>query len=100
MESVRLMLALVGIFDFRVWSLDVRQAYLQATAENMRDIFCEATEELNLHHDKTVEAIATALLSRGRWRPMEPFHAPSSHTGSRHVPAGYRQRRLRASHWE
>ena len=54
-ESCRLLLALASILGFRLWSVDVAQAYIQATANNMRSIFCEGPVELELSADEVLQ---------------------------------------------
>lgn len=48
-HSVRLLLSLALIFDFEVWSSDVKQAYLQSMAKMYRDVYIRnPTEEFEL----------------------------------------------------
>lgn len=57
-ESIRLLLALASILGFRVWTIDITQAFLQAAAENLRDIYLEGGEhsaELDLSADEVLQ---------------------------------------------
>ena len=54
---IRILIAIAGIFGFRIWSTDIIQAYLQSSAPLMRDIFIKAGKELCLDKDKLLKLL-------------------------------------------
>lgn len=69
-ENARLLLSLAAICGFEVWSLDVSQAYLQSTTENMRSMHIEAPSEMELSSEEVLELLLPlygACDSGDRW---------------------------------
>jgi hypothetical protein len=55
-SSVRLLLALSAVLGFELWTMDVRQAYLQAASNLKRDVFIRP-HELELSQDELLQVI-------------------------------------------
>ena len=55
-SSIRLLVALATMLGFDLWSLDVKQAYLQSSANLRRDVFVRP-KELNLAPDELLQVI-------------------------------------------
>ena len=47
-SSIRILLALAALFGFRIWSLDVNNAYLQSASQLLRDIYLKPGKEFEL----------------------------------------------------
>lgn len=57
-QSVRLLLALAGIFGFDIWTADIRQAYLQASEPLERDVFIgKPVAEFDLSPDQCLNLL-------------------------------------------
>jgi hypothetical protein len=48
--SIKLLVALAAIFGFRIWSLDVSQAYLQSAETLMRDVYLDPKHDRDVFH--------------------------------------------------
>ena len=47
-SSIRILLSLAACFGFRIWSMDVNNAYLQAASKLMRDVYLKPGKEFEL----------------------------------------------------
>ena len=56
-SSIRILIAIAGIFGFRIWSTYIIQAYLQSSSPLLRDIYTEATKELCLDKEKLLKLL-------------------------------------------
>lgn len=55
-SSVRLLLSLAAIFKLGIWTIDIKQAYLQSAHALKRDIYCK-TNILRLNHDEYLKLV-------------------------------------------
>jgi Reverse transcriptase (RNA-dependent DNA polymerase) len=60
-DTPRLVLALVSICGFELWTLDISQAFLRAGNENMRDIFLQPPIEMELSSDELLKPNETTV---------------------------------------
>jgi len=51
-QSTRLLVGLAAIFDFRLFSTDVTQAYLQSSDDLMRDAYIKPSKEFDLSSEQ------------------------------------------------
>lgn len=57
-SSLRLLVAVAAIFGFDLWSMDVRQAYLQAATPLLRDVYVEPPRDvLNLNQGELLKLL-------------------------------------------
>ena len=56
-SSKKLILALAAIFGFRVWTHDVKQAYLQSFQNLMRRVYLKPSKEFELSSDQLVQLL-------------------------------------------
>jgi Reverse transcriptase (RNA-dependent DNA polymerase) len=56
-SSIRLILSIAAILEFRVWSQDVRQAYLQSFENIRRKVYLKPSKEFGLPPDHLLELV-------------------------------------------
>ena len=56
-SSIRLLVTVAAIFGFRIWSHDVRQAYLQSAQDLMRKVYLKPSKEFELSQDEILELV-------------------------------------------
>lgn len=58
-SSVRLTMSLEAVFEFRIWSYDVTQAYLQADDKLQRLVYIKPTNEFGLKGGQLLQLVQT-----------------------------------------
>lgn len=55
--SIRLLLILAAIFGFRIWSIDVNNAYLQSTSQLLSDVYLNPGKEFELRANQLLKRL-------------------------------------------